>query len=110
MRALLSEPAAVSSVCLKFAKTGSLREWTTMAEGATDAGSPVTPISAFDTSLGAALTLHLCATVPRLSRGLEPIPNMVDGDPATAPLDMGPEMVISDGPGVGVELRDDLFN
>lgn len=110
MRALLFEPVAISGVCLKLAKTGSLREWTTMAEGAADAGSPVTPISAFDASLGAALTLHLCATVPRLSRGPEPIPNMVDGDPATAPLDIGPEMVIFDAPGVGVELRDDLFN
>lgn len=110
VRELLAEPAAVSGVCLKLAKTGSLREWTTMAEVAADAGSPVTPISAFDTSLGAALTLHLCATVPRLSRGPELIPDMLTDDPATTPLDAGPEMAVPDGPGIGVELRDDLFD
>ena len=109
-RDLLAEPAAVSGVCLKLAKAGSLREWTTMAEVAADAGRPVTPISAFDTSLGAALTLHLCATVPRLSAGAEIIPDMVAEDPAVEPLTTGPEMTVPDGPGVGVDLPDALFD
>jgi len=109
VRELLAEPVAVSGVCLKLAKTGSLREWTTMAEVAADAGRPVTPISAFDTSLGAALTLQLCATVPRLSAAAEIIPDMVAEDPATEPLDVGPEMAVPEGPGVGVDLPDSLF-
>ena len=110
VRELLAEPAAVSGLCLKLAKTGSLREWTTMAEVAADAGRPVTPISAFDTSLGAALTLHLCATVPRLSAAAEVIPDMVAGDPATETLDVGPEIAVPTGPGVGVDLPDSLFD
>jgi L-alanine-DL-glutamate epimerase-like enolase superfamily enzyme len=110
VRSLLAEPAAVSGVCLKLAKTGSLREWTTMAEVAADAGRPVTPISAFDTSLGAALTLHLCATVPRLSAGAEIIPDMVAEELATDPLDVAPEIPVPDGPGVGVDLPDSLFD
>jgi muconate cycloisomerase/chloromuconate cycloisomerase len=110
VRELTAEPAAVSGACLKLAKTGSIREWLTMAELAGDAGRPVTPISAFDTSLGAALTLHLCATVPRLSVGAELIPDMVTEDPATEPLDTGPEMAVPDGPGIGVELPDELFD
>lgn len=110
VRDLLAEPAAVSGVCLKLAKTGSVREWRTMAEVAADAGRPVTPISAFDTSLGAALTLHLCATVPRLSAGAELIPDMVTEDPATEPISAAPEMAVPDGPGVGVDLPDELFD
>ncbi len=107
---LLAEPAAVSGVCLKLAKTGSLREWTTMAELAADTGRQVTPISAFDTSLGTAMTLHLCATVPRLSAGAELIPDMVSEDPAVDSIDIGPEATAPDGPGVGVDLPDSLFD
>lgn len=110
VRSLLAEPAAVSGVCLKLAKTGSLREWTTMAEVVADAGRPVTPISAFQTSLGAALTLHLCATVPRLSAAAEIVPDMVAEDPATDPLDVAPETPVPDGPGIGVDLPDSLFD
>lgn len=110
VRELTAEPAAVSGVCLKLAKTGSLREWTTMAAVAADAGRPVTPISAFDTSLGVALTLQLAATVPRLSAGAELISDMVENDPATEPLEVGPEMAVPEGSGVGVELPDSLFD
>ena len=81
-----------------------------MAEVAADAGRPATPISAFDTSLGAAMTLHLCATVPRLSAGAELIPDMVSEDPAVDPIEASPEMTVPDGPGVGVGLPDSLFD
>lgn len=109
-RKLTREPAAVSGICLKLAKTGSLREWTTMAELAAAADRPVTPISAFDTSLGVALTLQLCATVPRLSAGAELVSDMVEGDPATGGIQVGPETPVPDGPGVGVTLPDSLFD
>ena len=70
----------------------------------------MTPISAFDTSLGAALTLHLCVTVPQLSAGAELIPDMINKDPTADPLDTDPGVALPDGPGVGVDLPDSLFN
>ncbi|WP_164974674.1 mandelate racemase/muconate lactonizing enzyme family protein [Halegenticoccus tardaugens] len=108
-RNLTREPAAVTGIYLKLAKTGSLREWTTMAELAGAAGHPVTPISAFDTSLGVALTLHLSATVPRLSAAAEVVPGLVTGDPAVDSLKVTPETPVPERPGVGVDLSDELF-
>lgn len=52
------------------------------------------------------MTLHLCATVPRLLAGAELILNMISEDSAAVPIDIGPEATVPDDPGVGWDLPD----
>lgn len=80
VRSLTASPRAVSGICAKLAKTGSVREFATIGEVAGDTSLPVTPISAFDTSLGAAAVLHLASVAPQLSAAAEIIPDMVAED------------------------------
>jgi L-alanine-DL-glutamate epimerase-like enolase superfamily enzyme len=109
VRDLTREPAAVSGVCAKLAKAGSLVEIVRMGELAADAGRPVTLISAFETSLGVAANLHVASVLPTLSSAAELGANLIAEDPVDDPIRRAPETPVPAGPGLGVELDDALF-
>ena len=109
VRRLTAEPRAISGICLKLAKTGSLLDVVTMGRIAANCGLPVTPVSAFDTSLGVAAHLHYTSVLPGISAGLEAVSGLLDENPVDDPIDIEPTMAVPEGPGIGVELADDLF-
>jgi len=109
VRELTREPSAVSGVCAKLAKSGSLLEIVRMGELAADAGLPVTLISAFETSLGVAANLHIASVLPTLSSAAELGPNLIEEDPVNRKISREPAVPVPDGPGLGVELDDELF-
>ncbi|GAB7013274.1 muconate/chloromuconate family cycloisomerase [Halolamina salina] len=110
VRELTREPAAVSGVCAKLAKAGSLTEIVRMGELAADAGLPVTLVSAFETSLGVAANLHVASVLPTLSSAAELGANLIAEDPVDRPIERAPDTPVPDGPGLGVELDDALFD
>jgi L-alanine-DL-glutamate epimerase-like enolase superfamily enzyme len=93
----------------KLAKTGGLREEAHMAALADRHDLAVTVVSAFGTSLNVAANLHLAATVPTLSSGCELGAVFLADDPTTPRLGREPWMAVPTGPGLGVELRESLF-
>jgi L-alanine-DL-glutamate epimerase-like enolase superfamily enzyme len=109
LRDLLAEPAAVSGACLKLAKTGSLLEFRAMGTLAAASGVPVSVVSAFDASVGMAANLHLAAVLPRLTSAVELCADMLVEDPATDPIAVEPRVAVPDGPGLGVDLDETLF-
>ena len=110
VRGLTREPAAVSGFCAKLAKAGSLAEIVRMGELAADAGLPVTLVSAFETSLGVAANLHIASVLPTLSSAAELGANLIAEDPVDEPISRAPDTPVPEGPGLGVELDDALFN
>ncbi|EJN57596.1 mandelate racemase/muconate lactonizing enzyme family protein [Halogranum rubrum] len=94
---------------LKLAKTGSLRTMADMARTANRHRLNATAVSAFGTSLEASAILHLAAVVPAIPLACELDPALLAEDPTDEPLVVGPETPVPDGPGIGVELDDDLF-
>lgn len=109
VRELIRDTPAISGFCAKLAKTGSLYDIVRMGELARDAGLPVTLVSAFETSLGVAANLHLAAVLPELSSAAELGPGLIAEDPVDDPLEARPSQPVPDGPGLGVELDDALF-
>ena len=110
VRALTREPAAVSGVCAKLAKAGSLGEIVRMGELAADAGLPVTLVSAFETSLGVAANLHIASVLPTLSSAVELGANLIAEDPVDRSIERAADTPVPAGPGLGVELDDALFD
>ncbi|WP_049979394.1 mandelate racemase/muconate lactonizing enzyme family protein [Halolamina rubra] len=110
VRELTREPAAVSGVCAKLAKAGSLLEIVRMGELAADAGLPVTLISAFETSLGVAANLHVASVLPSLSSAAELGANLIAEDPVDRSIERAADTPVPEGPGLGVELDDALFD
>ncbi len=110
VRGLLEEPAAVSGVCVKLAKSGGLRPLVTMGRLAADAARPVTPVSAFETSLGMAADLHVAAVLPELSSAAELGADLIATDPVTDPIATDPVVTVPDGPGLGVDIDADVFS
>lgn len=110
VRALTREPAAVSGVCAKLAKAGSLGEIVRMGELAADAGLPVTLVSAFETSLGVAANLHIASVLPTLSSAAELGANLIAEDPVDRSIERAADTPVPAGPGLGVELDDALFD
>jgi L-alanine-DL-glutamate epimerase-like enolase superfamily enzyme len=100
---------AISGFCAKLAKAGSLFEIVRMGEFAANVGLPVTLVSAFETSLGMAANLHIASVLPSLSSAAELGANLIAEDPVNRSLERRPETTVPDGPGLGVELDDDLF-
>lgn len=106
---LVDDPPAVSGVCTKLAKTGSLRDLVAMSRLAAEADRPVTLISAFESSLGMAANLQVAAVVPQLSSAAELGADLIAADPVVESIPTRPTVPVPDGPGLGVELQDDLF-
>lgn len=94
---------------LKLAKTGSLRTMAHMSRTASQHGLNATAVSAFGTSLEASAILHLAAVVPSIPSACELDPALVADDPTDDRLVVGPETPVPEGPGIGVELDDELF-
>lgn len=94
---------------LKLAKTGSLRTMADMARTADRHRLNATAVSAFGTSLEASAILHLAAVIPSIPSACELDPALLAEDPTDEPLAVAPETSVPDGPGIGVELDDDLF-
>jgi len=103
-RSLLHDPAAVSGLCVKFAKTGSLLDATVIGSVAHSVHVPITLVSAFETSLGTAANLHVAATLPRMSSAAELGGGLIETDPVDDPFDDGPTLSVPDKPGLGVAL------
>jgi len=110
VRELTREPSAVSGFCAKLAKAGSLIEIVRMGELANDVDLPVTLVSAFETSLGVAANLHIASVLPTLSSAAELGGNLIEEDPVDQPIAREPEIPVPEGPGLGVELDDALFD
>jgi L-alanine-DL-glutamate epimerase-like enolase superfamily enzyme len=110
VRALARDVPAISGFCAKLAKAGSLVEIVRMGELAADAGLPVTLVSAFETSLGMAANLHVASVLPSLSSAAELGANLIEEDPVDVSLGRPPELSIPEGPGLGVELDDRVFD
>ena len=110
VRELTREPSAVSGFCAKLAKAGSLVEIVRMGELAADAGVPVTLVSAFETSLGVSANLHVASVLPTLSSAAELGANLIDEDPVNRSIERAADTPVPDGPGLGVELDDALFD
>jgi L-alanine-DL-glutamate epimerase-like enolase superfamily enzyme len=110
VRELTREPAAVSGFCAKLAKAGSLIEIVRMGELAADAGLPVTLVSAFETSLGVAANLHIASVLPTLSSAAELGANLIADDPVDESISRAADTPVPEGPGLGVELEDSLFD
>lgn len=110
VRELTREPSAVSGFCAKLAKAGSLVEIVRMGELAADAGLPVTLVSAFETSLGVAANLHIASVLPTLSSAAELGANLIAEDPVDESISRAADTSVPEGPGLGVELNDELFD
>ena len=110
VRELTREPSAVSGFCAKLAKAGSPTEIVRMGELAADADLPVTLVSAFESSLGVAANLHIASVLPTLSSAAELGPNLIAEDPVDRPIGREPRVSVPEGPGLGVELDDALFD
>ncbi|GAB7095173.1 muconate/chloromuconate family cycloisomerase [Halolamina litorea] len=110
VRELTREPSAVSGFCAKLAKAGSLVDIVRMGELAADADLPVTLVSAFETSLGVAANLHIASVLPTLSSAAELGGNLIEEDPVDRPIARQPDVAVPEGPGLGVELDDGLFD
>jgi o-succinylbenzoate synthase len=99
----------VAGCHLKLAKTGSLVRLAEMQRSAQRHGLTVTPVSAFGTSLEGAAIAHLAATAPNVSLGTELCTGLLDRDPVTPAFEEAPTVDVPTGPGLGVELSDDVF-
>jgi len=105
----LGEDGLAAGCHLKLAKTGSLSRMSAMAETANDYAMAATPVSAFGTSLEATAICHLAATVRKIPLACELDPGLIAADPTTAPLEIRPTISIPEGPGLGIDLAEDLF-
>lgn len=110
VRELTQEPCVISGFCAKLAKAGSLIEIVRMGELAADAGVPVTLVSAFETSLGVAANLHIASVLPTLSSAAELGANLIEEDPVDESITRAADTSVPEGPGLGVELDDGLFD
>jgi L-alanine-DL-glutamate epimerase-like enolase superfamily enzyme len=102
----LIEEKLVDGICLKVAKCGSLADGVLIASMAALHNVPITPVSAFATSLGTLAELHMCAVIPLLSSAVELCHYMID-DPAEPKLDFGPVIAIPDQP-AGLNVKMDV--
>lgn len=110
VRELTRGTPAISGFCAKLAKAGSLLDIVRMGDLAADAGLPVTLVSAFETSLGMAANLHIASVLPSLSSAAELGANLIAEDPVEISLDRRAETPVPEGPGLGIELDDSVFN
>lgn len=96
---------AVDAIVLKPARVGGLRQASSIAEMAAEAGVPVTVSTLFETGVGLAGGLHLAATVPGdQAHGLATAA-LLESDLLrhSLPIVDG-NMSVPDGPGLGIEL------
>lgn len=105
----LGADGAVAGCHLKLAKAGSLRDLGEMTRVAARHGLAVTVASAFGSSLDVAANLHVAAVADSLSRGCELCTDLIASDPVDEPLELGPEVAVPTGPGLGVSLDETLF-
>ncbi|MFB6300133.1 MAG: mandelate racemase/muconate lactonizing enzyme family protein [Halobacteriales archaeon] len=108
VRELTQSPSAVSGFCAKLAKTGSPTGIRTIGE-MVGSDVPITLVSAFETSLGMAVNLHLASVLPRLSSAAELGADWLAVDPVTRSIATEPVVSVPEHAGIGVELADSLF-
>jgi L-alanine-DL-glutamate epimerase-like enolase superfamily enzyme len=109
LQRLTGETPAVSGICAKLAKVGSLYDLVTLGRVADANGFPVSLVSAFETSLGVAANLHVAAVLPRLSAAAELGANLLAADPVEESLSTSPSLPVPSNDGVGVRLNANLF-
>ena len=105
----LGEEGLAAGCHLKLAKTGSLSRMAAMAALANEYGMAATAVSAFGTSLEATAILHLASTIREIPLACELDPGLIASDPTTDPFDIEPTVPVPEGPGLGIDLADDLF-
>ncbi|MFB6135752.1 MAG: mandelate racemase/muconate lactonizing enzyme family protein [Halobacteriaceae archaeon] len=105
----LGRDGLAAGIHLKLAKSGSLRRLVEIARTARRYDLVASTVSAFGTSLEATANLHLAATTPNDSAGIELCTELIADDPTDDPIRYGPEVTLPDGPGIGVEPDDALF-
>lgn len=106
---VVEHPDAVAGCHLKLAKAGSLERITEMGRLASRREMRVSVVSAFGSSLDAAANLHVAAVLDNLSAGAELCTGLMTEDPTTPTLPVAGQVDIPTGPGIGVELDDELF-
>ena len=105
----LVESNLVDGLCIKVAKCGSLSQGVLIANIAAMRRIPVTPVSAFATSLGASAELQMLSVMPLLSSAVELCHYMLSEDPGRPKLPFAPLISIPEGVGTGAELEEDAF-
>lgn len=105
----LGEEGLAAGCHLKLAKTGSLTQMASMAETANRYGMAATAVSAFGTSLEATAICHLASVIREIPLACELDPGLIGEDPTTAPFEIRPTIPVPEGPGLGIELSEELF-
>jgi L-alanine-DL-glutamate epimerase-like enolase superfamily enzyme len=105
----LVESNLVDGLCIKVAKCGSLSQGVLIANIAAMRRIPVTPVSAFATSLGASAELQMLSVMPLLSSAVELCHYMLSEDPGRPKLPFAPLISIPERVGTGAELEEDVF-
>lgn len=105
----LGSDNVIAGCQLKLAKTGSLRGLRDLASVARRHDIRVSPVSAFGMSLEAAAIIHLASVVTPLTAGIELCMDLLAEDVAEPAVAFAPAVEVPSGPGLGVELPDQVF-
>ncbi|RPI99906.1 MAG: hypothetical protein EHM36_15350, partial [Deltaproteobacteria bacterium] len=99
----LVESNLVDGLCIKVAKCGSLSQAVLIANMASMRRIPVTPVSAFATSLGTSAELQMLSVMPFLSSAAELCHYMLSEDPGQPRLPFAPLIAVPEVVGIGAE-------
>jgi L-alanine-DL-glutamate epimerase-like enolase superfamily enzyme len=99
----------VDGLCIKVAKCGSLAHGVLIADIAAMRRIPVTPVSAFATSLGVSAELQMLSVMPLLSSAAELCHYMLSEDPGRPRLPFAPLLSIPEVAGNGAEVEESAF-
>jgi L-alanine-DL-glutamate epimerase-like enolase superfamily enzyme len=106
----LVEANLVDGLCIKVAKCGSLSDGILIANIAALRHLPVTPVSAFGTSLSAAAELQMLCVMPFLSSAVELCHYMLSEDFGRPKLSYTPIVSVPETVGMGAEMESDVFD
>lgn len=95
---------ASSALVLKLIKCGGLYHLQNIAAMAKAVGVPCTLSSGMDTSIATSAVLHSYATLDGLSGGAEVTTGFYAGDVVHTPIEVGSEMDVPTGPGLGISV------
>ena len=105
----LVETNLVDGLCIKVAKCGSLSDGILIANIVALHHLPVTPVSAFGTSLSAAAELQMFCVMPFLSSTVELCHYMLSEDLDWPKLSYAPIVSVPETMGMGAEMESDVF-
>jgi L-alanine-DL-glutamate epimerase-like enolase superfamily enzyme len=103
------EANLVDGLCIKVAKCGSLSDRILIANIAALHHLPVTPVSAFGTSLSAAAELQMFCVMPFLSSTVELCHYMLSEELDWPKLSYAPIVSLPETVGIGAEMESDVF-